>query len=101
MNIVPYNLPDWELSQDRQTPYRYRIWQPPCTCIVLGNSNMVVEESVFPEAVEAGHIPIIQRPTGGQAVVLSTRMLVISILQNSIEQLPSQKYFHTYNHRIM
>lgn len=100
--LQKYDLPDLELRNDDNSSYRYLIWQPQEVMVILGRSNQV-SDAVFLENCQEDKIPIIQRPTGGQSVVLSPKMLAISILagEEREKQLPSKEYFRIYNERIM
>ncbi len=97
--IRPYTLPDSKLPYDTNNKYNYLIWQPTETCIVLGRSNQL-EESVIIDKCIADEIPIYKRPTGGQAVILSPKMLAVSIAK-AVEKKPSQEYFRQYNEKII
>lgn len=99
-DLPPYNLADSTLLSDNETPYRFLIWQPDNIYVIIGRSNKP-DTSVFVDrAVEDG-VKIRQRPTGGMAVVLSPRMLVISALTNGPTRLDSHKYFRAYNQKIV
>ena len=92
--VHEYDLPDSELLKENG-PSRFLVWVPRETCIVLGNSNRV-HEAVWMENVISDHVPIFVRPTGGQSVVLSPKMVVISSIHNTSHPLPSKKYFELY-----
>ncbi len=98
--LCHYNLKDQSLWEDNTSFYRFLVWQPEQIIIILGNSN-TVEKSVFTQAVYEDKVSIVQRPSGGEAVILSPRMLVVSAVHNTEKPLPSKKYFHIYNTRII
>ena len=95
-----YCLADSELFTDEESGYRYLIWQPQKICIILGNSNCA-EEALFLDNARQDKVVIVKRPSGGQAVVLSPKMVIVSALQNSQHQLSSNQYFAIYNSRII
>src|SRR5512139_2089404 len=72
------------------------VWQPAVTLIVLGQSN-TPEKSLINEIVEADNIPVTRRPTGGEAVVLTTRMAVITVAREFREMTSSKDFFTVIN----
>jgi lipoate-protein ligase A len=110
--IQEYKLPDAVLMQESINPsvlhfaqdegksYRYLVWRPDKIYIVLGNSNQV-EEAVFLERAIKDEVPILKRPTGGQSVVLSPQMVVVSTAKKGRQQMFSRKYLLMYNGRII
>jgi lipoate-protein ligase A len=77
MLLSPYSLPDHELLQSPEN-WGFSIFQPDRFYIVLGKSNLA-SQSVIETEAEALNIKIIQRPSGGEAVLLSPKMMVIAI----------------------
>ncbi len=100
MEIKPYDLPDAELLEDNSSTYRYIVWEPGFLCIVLGQSNQL-DQSVYIEQAEVDNVPVYQRPSGGEAVVLSPGTLVVSILKRGDELRSPRLYFNAYNEKIM
>jgi lipoate-protein ligase A len=98
MKLRPYDLPDVELLEG--TSSNLLVWEPGFLCIVLGQSNGL-EESVNVENVEADGVPVYKRPSGGEAVVLSPGMLVISILKLGDRFRSPRLYFDAYNGQII
>lgn len=95
--IIPYNLPDTTLFEGEEDGVM--IWQPDRTYIILGQSNSP-EGSLFVEEVIKDRIPVMKRPTGGEAVLLSPGMLVITVAQRSGTFIPSHIFFNKINGRI-
>lgn len=95
-----YPLPDAELLDDNESLYRVSIWEPPFMCIILGQGNDE-EESVIMENARLDSVPVFKRPSGGEAVVLSPRMTVISILKREDGLKSPKLYFDRYNSSIL
>lgn len=75
-DIQPYHLPDSQLLRCGDIPAGM-VWQPDDLYIVLGRSNQP-EKSLRPENIAADAAPVIRRPSGGEAVILSPRTLVVA-----------------------
>jgi lipoate---protein ligase len=100
MEIRPYNFPDQVLLEDKDSEYRWMVWEPGILCIVLGQSNQL-EKSVYVDRVAIDGIPVYKRASGGETVVLSPGTLVISILKR-VDALRSPRlYFNAYNEKIV
>jgi lipoate-protein ligase A len=76
MEAQVYNLPDKKLLETSTLPAAL-IWQPDSVYVVLGRSNQP-HDSVYTERVEADEVVLLKRPSGGETVVLTPRMLVIA-----------------------
>jgi len=98
--IKEYDLPDNELLQGEPLSYCFMVWIPAFTCVVLGQSNEV-EDALYVENILNDHIPVYKRPSGGEAVVLSPRMVVVSVLKRGDKFRAPGFYFKTYNERII
>jgi lipoate-protein ligase A len=72
------------------------VWQPERTMIVLGQSN-TPEKSLITENVEVDNIPVTKRPTGGEAVVLTPLMAVITVAREFREITSSNDFFRVIN----
>ena len=92
--IRPYNLYDAELFSG--TGNGMLVWQPEGTVIVLGQSN-TPERSLITENVETDSIPVTKRPTGGEAVVLTPRMAVVTVAREFREMTSSKDFFKVIN----
>lgn len=98
--IRNYDLPDSAMFEDSAPDAGAMIWQPAHTCIVLGASNRP-EVSLNMVAAVNDRIEIYKRPSGGEAVVLSPNVLVISMLFRNVAFGNSQTWFRNINSRIM
>lgn len=76
MEVREYNLPDKKLLDTPLVPAAM-LWQPDEVYVVLGRSNQA-ESSVYPDRLEADGVTLLKRPTGGETVILTPRMLVIA-----------------------
>jgi lipoate---protein ligase len=96
--VRPYDLPDAALFSG--TGDGMLVWQPSETIIVLGQSN-TPERSLVMENVLSDGIPITKRPTGGEAVILSPRMAVITVARKFEEMVRSRDFFMEVNGMIL
>lgn len=96
----PYGLPDAILIDPEATNNAFMVWQPDQTVIVLGQSNQA-DTAVYTDLAEQDGIPVYKRHTGGQAVILTPRTLVISVRLISEKLDNPQVYFKRINHLIM
>lgn len=92
--VKPYNLNDAALFTG--TGDGLLVWRPDDTYIVLGQSN-TAEMSLIAENVTADNISVTKRPTGGEAVVLTPRMAVITVAREFSEMTDSKKFFREVN----
>lgn len=76
MEMQAYNLPDKKLLETAILPAAV-VWQPDSVYVVLGRSNQP-DDSVYTERVKADEVVLLKRPSGGETVVLTPRMLVIA-----------------------
>jgi lipoate-protein ligase A len=98
LEIRPYDLPDAAIfggSGDSML-----VWQPAETVIVLGQSN-TPERSLITGHVEADGISVTKRPTGGEAVVLTPEMAVITVARGFPELTGSKRFFSEVNAMIL
>jgi len=93
---APYDFPDRELLDADGAPYRCLVWQPAAACVVIGRGNTPAA-SVYLERAAADGVPVVQRPSGGEAVVLTPCTLAVSAVHRAAEQLASRRYFELYN----
>lgn len=98
VTVIPYHLHDAGLFSGNGNGML--VWQPQNTVIVLGQSN-TPERSLITENVEADNIPVTKRPTGGEAVVLTPLMAVITVARDFPEMTPSQDFFRVINGLIL
>lgn len=99
MEVKEYYLPDFQEIETIDSKYFF-IWQPDKTYIILGRSNdassALIEENVLEDNVE-----VIKRPSGGETVILSPKMLVLSATSPIIKGRSSREYFIVRNNAIM
>jgi len=100
MDISEYDLPDIELLHGEVLSYRFLAWIPAFVCVVLGQSNEA-EFSLHVKNILKDNIPVYKRPSGGEAVLLSPRMVVVSILKRGDTFRTPRIYFETYNEKII
>lgn len=100
MIINKYDLPDNRLLMNDQATYRFTTWIPSFLCIVLGHGNNV-DASLYTENILEDNIPVYKRPSGGEAVLLSPQMIVVSILKRGDAFRSPRFYFDTYNEKIL
>jgi lipoate-protein ligase A len=94
VTVNPYDLDDAVLFGG--TGNGMLVWQPENTMIVLGQSN-TPERSLIIENVEADNIPVTKRPTGGEAVVLTPQMAVITVAREFRETITPKDFFKVIN----
>jgi lipoate-protein ligase A len=99
MNLIKYNLPDFEILESNKD-FAFSIWQPDKKYIILGRSNNA-EDSVFIEKAVNDNIEILKRPSGGETVILSPKTLVISVKLPIDNSLKVHKYFALINEKII
>ena len=98
VEVKPYDLPDAALFGG--TGNDMLVWQPADTVIVLGQSN-TPEKSLVLENVGSDRIPVTKRPTGGEAVILTPRMAVITVAREFREMVRSKEFFMEVNAMIL
>ena len=98
VEVRPYDLPDAALFGG--TGDGMLVWQPAETIIVLGQSN-TPERSLIIEHVVSDGIPVTKRPTGGEAVILTPRMAVITVAREFPEIVRSKDFFTEVNDMIL
>ena len=98
VEVRPYDLPDAALFGG--TGNGMLVWQPAETIIVLGQSN-TPERSLILDNVLSDGIPVTKRPTGGEAVILTPEMAVITVARVSPELARSKDFFMEINAMIL
>jgi len=91
---IDYTLPDSKLLDSRNS--KFMIWQPEYPVIVAGQSNNPENYILLEKAKKEG-IPVMKRPTGGETVVLTPRMLIISLVLKSAKLPGSKDFFEQIN----
>ena len=98
--VRKYNLPDSYLFENDVVKSSGIVWIPNETCIVMGRSNNP-SDSLFIEKVVADNIPVYKRPSGGETVLLSNKMVVLSITIEQTDFKSGKSYFIDYNTNII
>lgn len=98
VTVRPYDLPDAALFGG--TGDGMMVWQPPETVIVLGQSN-TPERSLILENVLSDGIPVTKRPTGGEAVILTPQMAVVTMAKEFPGIARSRDFFMEVNGMIL
>lgn len=93
--MTNYNLADKKLLDSKDNK-GYKLFIPSQTYIVLGRSNLNIEDIITDKALTA-EVKILKRPSGGEAVILSSKMLIISIKMPLLHGLKPQYYFTKAN----
>lgn len=96
--VRPYDLPDTALFGG--TGDGMMVWQPAGTVIVLGQSN-TPERSLILENVLHDGIPVTKRPTGGEAVILTPQMAVMTVAREFPGIARSKEFFMEVNAMIL
>lgn len=99
MEVLEYNLPDKVLLETPVVPAAF-LWQPDEVYVVLGRSNQP-EDSVFSDRIEEDGVQVLKRPSGGEAVVLTPRMLVIACIWPLEVSHSSSEVFRRSNQIVM
>jgi lipoate---protein ligase len=92
-----YQLPDLKLFTPRENLEKdLLVWQPEKTVIVIGNGSKEDKE-LKKELVAEDKIPVIRRTTGGLSVVLSNKMLCVSIAYYEEKLIDPKMIFYNSN----
>lgn len=99
ITVENYNLPDINIFEN-QEDFTVFVWRPDRTCLVLGQSNHA-ETSLISKNVLRDNISVYKRPSGGETVILTHNMLVISVAF-TVQTLQNPKiYFTKINNAII
>lgn len=100
IKIRKYDLPDSYLFDNNVDTPSYIVWIPDETCIVLGRSNNP-NESLYLDNIINDNIPVYKRPSGGETVLLSNKMLVLSIAIKQTDFKSGKLHFQDYSTKII
>lgn len=100
LELNKYNLPDIEILSNKNSSTNFYVWIPDKTYLILGRSNNV-ENSLIQGRIKKDSIKVFKRPSGGETVVLTSKMLVISVVIISEELKHTRKYFSVFNQKII
>ncbi len=95
ITIHDYTLPD-SILLDPASDIKYYIWQPKNVCVVLGRSNNP-EDSLINDNILKDSIRVYKRPSGGESVVLTPKMVVFSVKLPYNELQSPHHYFKLIN----
>lgn len=98
IEVRNYDLPDYKLLDSNKN--ELLVWIPDNTYIVLGASNKP-ETSLISENVILDKIRVFKRLSGGHAVVLTPRTIVISKLYVNAEKLQPKTVFNEVNFKLI
>ncbi len=93
--MTNYNLEDSDLLNS-DVNQGYKIFVPSQTYIILGRSNSNIED-VLVNGTKSPEVKILKRPSGGEAVILSPKMLVIAIKMPLLKGYKPSFYFQKSN----
>ncbi len=96
IELATYDLPDARLLSETEYDRSLVTWVPDNLIVVIGKGSRAGTELNL-EAINAENIPVYRRPTGGCAVVLSPKMLAVSIAERGPDQIKSSVYFDRLN----
>ena len=100
IKIRQYDLPDSYLFENNVATTANIIWIPDETCIVLGRSNNP-NDSLYLDNIINDNIPVYKRPSGGETVLLSNKMLVLSVVIKQTDFKSGKSYFKDYINKII
>ena len=95
-----YDLADSRLIDTNSRGINLMLWKPDKRAVVIGNSNKA-EKTVDLGNVQKDNVPVYKRPSGGESVVLTENMMIISIVNNMEKFEGSRKLFDIYNELII
>jgi len=98
IKLSTYNLPDLELLNGGEA--RIQVWQPDQTYIILGQRD-TIETAIEEDVVVLENAVVMKRPTGGHSVVLSPKMLVVSMISYSHSLTSIKTFFYDCNMKII
>lgn len=96
IQVTPYDLPDAKLFEGENPKSGFMVWTPESACIVLGQSNNP-QDSLEEMLVLEDGITVTKRPSGGETVILTPKMLIISVLILTEKLDNPHQYFKKVN----
>lgn len=93
-----YDLPDLIKLNSINSVESY-LWQPDQSYLILGRSNNLLT-SVNMAQLKNSPVKVYQRPSGGEAVLISPNTLIISVKQRKNDH-PPHRYFSIINNIII
>lgn len=99
IEVKTYDLPDYKIFNSDKI-LDFISWIPDRKYLILGRSN-TAENSLVEELVLNDKIDVYQRPSGGEAVLLSENTLVVSCKFKIKNVLKTHEYFDRINKKII
>lgn len=99
IEVKTYDLPDYKIFNSDKI-LDFISWIPDRKYLILGRSN-TAENSLVEELVLSDKIDVYQRPSGGEAVLLSENTLVVSCKFKIKNVLKTHEYFDKINKKII
>lgn len=81
---------------DSPGEFEYSIWQPDRIYVILGRSN-TASASLYTQTIQNDGVMILKRPSGGESVILSPKMLVFSVKMRFQNKMNSRFLFKQIN----
>jgi lipoate---protein ligase len=100
LSILPYDLPDAQLLQPQAKGAACATFVPSQIMVVIGKGSQIEQELNLPH-IAADGVPVLRRPSGGCAVVLTPNMLAVSFVRYETKQQKSAEYFARFNEILM
>ncbi len=98
--LKPYALMDKMLLHYNKENFVFQLSVPTFSSVVLGCSNKV-NISVNEDNIIKDNIPLFKRPTGGEAIYLSSNSLIISIVKGFGKRPSPKQFFKMYTNLII
>ncbi|MCK9628600.1 MAG: hypothetical protein M0R37_08435 [Bacteroidales bacterium] len=99
VTVHRYNLPDSGIMESPDV-FAFTIWQPEKVYAILGRANNP-NGSLIIDNIVNDKIPVMQRPSGGEAVILSPGMLVFSAKIKFEKGMNTKDIFKTINRNLI
>lgn len=93
--VNKYTLPDAAILYSPDE-YSYKVWQPDKLYAVLGRANNI-DDSLITGNITKDNVSVLKRPSGGEAVILSPGMLVISAKMKFHKEMNTKQIFNRIN----
>ncbi len=99
LSTEQYFLPDFNIF-DSDKSNDFAVWQPDAVYVILGRGSQA-KNALIAENIIADCVKVLKRPSGGESVVLSSEMLIISVKKTLIEGERIQSIFEPVNIKII
>ena len=95
-----YDLQDIRLLEEQPGDIAIMVWRPRQDSLIIGNSNHA-SKSINVDLAERDNISIYKRMSGGETVLLTDKMMIISAVLKHSELGGSKTIFQTINQLII